>query len=326
MKRKRSSLSAIAAILAPILMTPAPVHANDTSAVLGAGGLELTTSEDIVMASEDLYLSPSEVRVRYAFVNESDDDITTTVAFPLPDIDQNFFGEMVSLPAPDEDNFVDFRVTVDGKTVQPKLEQKAFTDDGADVSATLVELGLPLNAQREGWEEKVRELPGAAWQKLVAQGLLDVETDDRNDRSADFSPTWVLRATFHWQQTFPAGETVNVHHRYKPIVGGVSVFEDEQQLNDYQAYCLDAHGKAGLRRLMKQTRISPLEVSYVPTTGSNWKGPIRDFHLTIDKEQPHAILSLCERGLKKMGPTTFELSRTNFTPKDDIRFVVFKGE
>jgi hypothetical protein len=115
------------AALIPLLLAALaaiPSRANDTAAVLGAGGLEMTTSEDIAMASEDLYLSRSEVRVRYAFRNESDRDITTTVAFPLPDIDQNDYSEIVFLPAQDRENFVDFRVSVDGRPVQPRLEQK----------------------------------------------------------------------------------------------------------------------------------------------------------------------------------------------------------
>jgi hypothetical protein len=178
-------------------------------------------------------------------------------------------------------------------------------------------------------------LPDRVWRQLVGQGL--IQTDEPADRSADFTADWTLRATFHWEQTFAAGKTVTVEHRYKPIVGGVSTFADEGQFDDYKAYCLDEQGKAGVRRLLKQARaaakadpqkpsgISPVEVSYVLTTGANWKGPIGDFRLTIDKEKPHAVLSLCMDGLTKTGPTTFQMRRTDFTPKDDIRFVVFEG-
>jgi hypothetical protein len=326
------------AALIPLLLAALaaiPSRANDTAAVLGAGGLEMTTSEDIAMASEDLYLSRSEVRVRYAFRNESDRDITTTVAFPLPDIDQNDYSEIVFLPAQDRENFVDFRVSVDGRPVQPRLEQKAVDGKGRDVTAVIAKAGLPLNAKLPGWEDKVRALPDRVWRQLVGQGL--IQTDEPADRSADFTADWTLRATFHWEQTFAAGKTVTVEHRYKPIVGGVSTFADEGQFDDYKAYCLDEQGKAGVRRLLKQARaaakadpqkpsgISPVEVSYVLTTGANWKGPIGDFRLTIDKEKPHAVLSLCMDGLTKTGPTTFQMRRTDFTPKDDIRFVVFEG-
>ncbi|WP_273795159.1 DUF4424 domain-containing protein [Brucella intermedia] len=325
----------VSVLIAPVFaLATIPAQANDTAAVLGAGGLQLTTSKDIVMASEDLYLSRGQVRVRYEFRNQSDHDITTTVAFPLPDIDQNAY-DIVFLPAENQENFVDFHVRVDGQPVQPKLEQKAVTEDGADVTAALAKAGLPINAKLPGWEDKARALPDAAWEQLIKQGLIDA--DDPTKRSDEFNPTWKLRATYYWEQVFPAGRSIIVDHRYKPIVGGVSSFEDESQFNDYKAYCLDDEEKAGVRRLLKQaqvveqadppksTRISPIEVSYILKTGANWKGPIRNFHLTIDKEKPHAVLSSCIDGLKKAGPTTFEVQRTNFTPKVDIRFVVFDG-
>lgn len=328
--------TAAGALIVSLLLAPGLVRANDTAAVLGAGGLELTTSEDIVMANEDLYLSKKQVRVRYAFRNESDRDITTTVAFPLPEIDQSDHSEMVFLPAEDQGNFVDFQVTVDGRPIQPTLEEKAISDEGADVTAAIVNAGLPVNTRLPGWKEKAQALPDAAWQQLVKQGLIETEGPDR--QSDDFTPSWTLRATFHWQQTFPAGKTITAEHRYVPISGGVSIFADESQFGDYeQRYCLDSAGKAGVRQLLKQAQtaaltdpqepsgISPVEIGYILTTGANWKGPIETFHLTIDKEQPRAILSLCMDGLEKTGPTTFELQRNDFTPEKDIRFVVFEG-
>ncbi|WP_272481014.1 DUF4424 family protein [Agrobacterium tumefaciens] len=48
-----------------------------------------------------------------------------------------------------------------------------------------------------------------------------------------------------------------------------------------------------------------------------------EFHLTIDKEKPHAILSLCMSGLNKTGPTTFDIRRKDLTPAEHI---VFKGQ
>ena len=61
--------------------------ADDSSATLGAGGLELTKAADIRMAAEDLYLSPNAVKLRYEFTNDGPKDVDTVVAFPLPDID-----------------------------------------------------------------------------------------------------------------------------------------------------------------------------------------------------------------------------------------------
>src|SRR6185503_11025056 len=68
--------------------------ANDSSAQLAGGGLILTKNADVRMASEDLYISPYEVRVRYEFVNDSNRDIETTVAFPMPKADMYELSEV----------------------------------------------------------------------------------------------------------------------------------------------------------------------------------------------------------------------------------------
>ncbi len=305
-----------------LLAISSPAAANDSSAVLGAGGLELVRSSDIVMASEDLFLSPNSVRVRYSFRNESEHDVTTTVAFPLPDISQND-RFIIFLPAPDRANFVDFQVVVDGKAIQPDLDEKAVAEDGTDVTAALARAGVPLNARAAGWKAKVTAVPQDARQPLMSRGLLEAD-------ETEYYANWTLRVAFHWRQTFPARSTVTIEHQYKPIVGGASRVIDTNDFEAYKNYCLDESGKIGVRRLLKQEQanpqkpgISPLELSYVLTTGANWKGPIENFHLTIDKERPNAILSSCMEGLGKTGPTTFELRQANFTPKENIRLIVF---
>ena len=59
--------------------------ANDYEAAIGIGGLVLKKSESIEMLSEDLFISETLVKVRYEFLNNSHNEITTVVAFPLPE-------------------------------------------------------------------------------------------------------------------------------------------------------------------------------------------------------------------------------------------------
>ncbi|MGQ3675286.1 DUF4424 domain-containing protein [Xanthobacter sp. TB0139] len=319
-------------LLAALLVAPLHARANDSSAVLGAGGLELTTSSDIVMEKEDLYLSPEKVQVTYLFRNESDRNITTRVAFPLPLIDQSAFTN-VSLPVPGDENFVDFHIRVNGQEIHPHLELRAFTQDGRDVTAQLTASGVPLNSYLPDFEERLRAVPDRIWRNLAAEGLLDTGAGDFLRRTDDVSPNWNLQAVFYWEQTFPAGQIIQVEHSYRPIVGTSLMLKGDHRMEEFSAYCLDAQGRAGLEQLLRRRQNNPdpdaprelpvREVAYVLTTGANWKGPIGAFHLTIDKGAPGAILSLCMDGLTKTGPTTFELSRENFIPKKDIRFVIF---
>lgn len=49
-----------------LLVSTLPALSNDTSAVLTIGGLEFVTNADIVMASEELFITVDEIRVVYA--------------------------------------------------------------------------------------------------------------------------------------------------------------------------------------------------------------------------------------------------------------------
>jgi hypothetical protein len=123
------------------LLQPAPAPANSSSATLAAGGLQLSRSPDISMESEDLHISRTQVRVAYRFRNTSGRDISTLVAFPMPDLmqgeDRNY-----DLEGRDPVNFMDFQVTVDGRRVEPSVELRA-TRFGVDVTAVLRRHGIP---------------------------------------------------------------------------------------------------------------------------------------------------------------------------------------
>lgn len=334
---------------AALLSAATPALGNDTTATLGAGGRELIVSEDIVMEKEELYLSTKEVRVSYVFRNASTTDIQARVAFPMPDVP---FGPVdnVVLPKPGADNFVDFTVTSDGTPITPELDLRAISapvDDagsrpafrpGADMTEAVRRAGLPINAGLESWLPTLSAMSESRRKALVGEGLL---YDDDGDGSPDgLTPQWLMRGTYHWLQAFPASKTVKLEHHYRPV-SGTSFFagdaSDMETISETfgRAYCLDQNGKAGVRRLLDRLRKEPAagrnatyvfatETDYVLRTGANWKGPIGSFRMTIDKLYADAILSTCADGIVKTGPTTFTVERANFTPKQDVRFVVFR--
>src|SRR5688572_16534740 len=65
-----SAMNRFAAALLLSAFAALPAAANDTMATLGTGGLTFINSENVKMLKEDLYVSPSEVRVRYEFRND----------------------------------------------------------------------------------------------------------------------------------------------------------------------------------------------------------------------------------------------------------------
>ena len=124
-------------LLLPLLNSPA-ILADDGAASISAGGLIVMKREErIAMAKEVLFISVRKVTVDYDFRNDSDTDITTEVAFPIPPYslteDQN----------PSLEGFEDFKLWVEGKPTHFQIEAKAILH-GRDYSAVLRSSALTL--------------------------------------------------------------------------------------------------------------------------------------------------------------------------------------
>jgi len=327
--RTRFLLSILASLLSLL-----EASANDSTAALGAGGLTLTTSADIRMASEDLFISAEAVRVRYSFLNESGKPITTRVAFPLPVADLDALGEGdVGWPTDNEANIIAFNVSVGGKPVKPQLEEKAFLKD-KDVSDVLRRLKVPFGYRPYAVGQAIAKLPAAARKELIARGLAE--------QSGDWvRPLWTVKSTFHWMQTFPALEPIEVEHEYKPVVGGTLIsahgyFENPALYRDdpyFKRACIDDPTNAAIvSRLRKQQRrqgdgavLLARFVEYVLTTGKNWKGSIGRFRLTVDKGKRDNIVSFCMDGVRKAGATTFRVDKVNYKPERDLLVLIVEA-
>ncbi len=325
------------AILCGLIFTSSPVTADDSSAVLGMGGLVLTKSANIRMAREDLRISPNSVKVRYEFVNDSGKDVDTIVAFPLPDIDlYEFSGSPLGTVKEATPNFVGFELTVDERRVRTTAEEKAVYK-GKDVTAAVRAAGLPINMAGTDLYKRLPKLSLDARRPLVRADLLEIDGPKGEDINGDdFHPKWTAQTKFWWRQRFPAGKTVVVEHTYQPVTGQ-SFFSDMElsssESGSYYAktYCFDEPTKTALRTRFAARRrghpdnplLNTYTTDFILTTANNWKGPIGLFHLTLDKLKPDNVLSLCwADGLKKTGETTFEWRRENFAPKRDVRMVV----
>lgn len=324
-------LMAVAALLAAV-----PGRANDSSGFQGTSGIELTTSDSIRMMSEDLRIGLDEIRVAYVFRNVGDRPVETMVVFPLPDLDLSLglTAPNWSFPA-DADDFLNFRLWIDGKPVKPKLERRAF-HQGREVTREVEAAGALALAPWKlgGYDAQVEALPRGALDGLRRSGLI-AEGEDEN------TPQWTLRTRYYWTQTFPPGVDVAVRHVYKPFVGQallgpvtevdgrgvVGRYVGEEKAGG-DRYCLDDSTRKALAAVEKRSPADSMpftaaEIEYILTTARNWRGPIGRFHLTLDKGAADNILSLCWTGLKKTGPTTFESTRTDFVPDQDIRMLVF---
>lgn len=325
----------LAAVLAALLASPA--LANDSTAELAAGGLVLTKTTAIEMRSEDLFISEQAVRVRYVFVNTSAAPVTTRVAFPMPEIGGEDFGfHDTAIPNRDDPaNILDFSTTVDGRPVVMAVEQRAFAR-GVDQTAWLKAHGVPLALQLDGVIARLDALPKAAQDEAVALGLaVPDEYDAGRGWETHLNPAWILRTTFHWEQTFPAGAEVVVEHRYRPAVGGTvgtmigspGYTADAEGAAQRTRYCMDAPFLAAVAKARGSLDYAPFTetwIAYILRTGGNWARPIGDFRLVIDKGAPENLVSFCASGVKKIGPTLFEVRKTNWRPDRDLSILILK--
>ena len=312
-----------AAVLFCLALLPIPGLANDSTAILRAGDLQLTFNPDIAMLAEELTISAREISVSYRFRNASRRDIETLVAFPLPVIQ---VGEdtQYDVPQADAENFLDFRLLVDGQPVMPKLELRAHRF-GVDQTKLLAELGLPLLPFGDLYA-RLEKLGKGAKQRLEHAGLADWHTSFGAGNTPLPNPHWRVRAAFYWQQRFPAGETVAISHRYRPVAG-MSFFGEHVLSNAglQRDYCMDDAFLRAARGLIERGEQAMVrELHYVLTTANNWRGTIGEFRLVIDKGKPRNLVSLCRDGIKKTGPTTFEYRSKEFVPQNDLKVLIIE--
>lgn len=252
--------------------------ANDGFAGITATGLEFGKTDKIAMQSEDLYIGMHEIRVAYVFKNTSAEDVTGTVAFPMPPfaVSTFLFTPTQFKPADlDAENPMDFTATVDGKKVAVKTERRAYlvsydvpegtTDDGPvnppaskeydepgeDVTDLLTGLGIPLAFDAETVMKVLDTLPADKIAELKKRGLLDKDETGENGPEMRWIIGWSIGIRHYWEQTFPAGAEIRIEHAYKSFPnGGLFYWYDwtkptpdwdtDPNADDRKKYCIDA--------------------------------------------------------------------------------------
>ena len=319
----------IGAVMASCALLSGLALADDSEARLDIGGLTFTHTNQIEMQSEDLYLSVDQVRIRYRFYNRTNHDISSLVAFPLPDISPDYFFEPVAIPATGDPNFVNFQTKVDGQPVAMAVDQRARLH-GRDITARLRESGLPLSPIDPKFDEATKHLSPAQLAALVREGLLEDVNGDPNE-GPQYRGLWSLSTAFHRTQVFPANATITVEQSYTPIAGGsvmsLLLIDDIARTNPdrrrlVRDYCIDdafeQAARQAAQRIGGAQYVGERTLGYVLTTGGHWAGPIGRFHLTIDKGAPENLVSLCASDIQRTGAATFELTRTNWRPRSNL--------
>jgi len=330
-----------------------PALANDGFGGLTTGGLEFLSSP-ARMVSEDLYLSLDKIKVSYVFRHDGDEDLEGEVIFPLPPIGLSGIQESDFAIPPeklDSENIVGFTATVDGKKVAVTTDRVAIIEPeapeegaaptptpdpaagyqtpGTDITAVLQKYKIPLSLDYDKVTAALKAAPQAGRDELAKIGAVEVI-------EGDAYPMWAIIERYHWTQTFPHGKDVKISHEYDAAVpGGIFMWREpvgedgEYARSLAKEYCIDEGTQSAIKKALRQDEGdktywvgSAYYLDYVLKTANTWNGPIGKFKLTIDKGAPGNVVSLCADGIKKTGPTTFVLEKTDFTPKEDLHILV----
>ena len=122
-----------------------------------------------------------------------------------------------------------------------------------------------------------------------------------------------------------------MHHEYTPVAGR-SLFGEFGFTDELKRWCVDASTEKALHAAIAKRPVlsgwtkvlERKEVEYVLKTGANWAGPIRSFELTIVKEHPGQLVSLCMDGLKRISDREFRITKVNFMPREDLAVAFFE--
>lgn len=330
-----------------------PNRANDSAGSVGSGGIQFHKTEGIVMEKEDLFITSERIHVSYVFKNVTNKDITVDLFFPLPiqteisgqtTWDEEILNEMKQherghIP------FENFSVVVDGQKVLFKTEIRAlqqgkdvtnlFHENNFSLSPVLAKCDYPMDAK----ENEACEVRMKKYKKL---GLL--------------SPTgtvlWQKQVHYHWSQTFPKGKEVKIEHSYRPARGSFFLVPDptrsfvevllEQSLTrgkllaqfcPWQSTDIKGNFVPWLIHEFQKTPkpIKPgdacvvmfYDIDYILTTGANWKGPIRDFTLTIEYPKEGTIASCWPffHEMKAVGNNQLQFHQKDFKPEQDVKIL-----
>jgi hypothetical protein len=323
--------SAIALVVTAL--TSIPALANESSTELSTGGLIFVRNENLEMLSEDLAISPNEVKIRYRLFNKSDRDVTVLTAFPMPDIHIEGADDSLSVPTADSVNLLAFATAANGKPVSAAVEQRVIAA-GLDRTQFLRGLGIPLAPHLASTQEALDRLPPDKWEVLRRLGLAEIEDDDTGGgMKKHLAARWALQTTFFWEQTFAAKAETVIEHRYKPSVGrtgqtllGAPNEAKEPWYEEYKdKYCFSYEFLAAVERARKAANskfgapFSERRIDYLHKTWVNGLGsPIKEFRLTVDKGAADNLVSFCGEEARKISETQLEVTKSDYTPDGNL--------
>jgi hypothetical protein len=309
--------------------------ANDSAASVGVGGIQLKREARISMEKERLTIGQEKVTVEYEFLNDTDEDITTEIAFPVSPYNKNFLDS--SFPK--------------GRETKYQADVKAMVK-GVDYGGLLRKLGVDVASLGHFDFSKDRDDPYSPDVERLSQSQRDELKRLGLIRSDNGLMGWTVVKTYHWPQTFQAHKILHIRHEYAPIMGfeelwpvAVVPVPPQESTPEFAATIRDSCIDGGLLKSLTAAAGKEKKeeagftaytwVDYILTTANTWKMPIKDFELIVERPRPQSgifkagpwFVSFCWDGpVKRLDADHFVARSINFVPKRELHVAFFGVE
>lgn len=315
----------LAAFGCAAMLASVPAAAEDTGRGIGyaAAGPVFHLPAGISVAQLEVHVSFYSVRLTYVFKSRRHQ--TVHFRFALPDMPVDAGEDMAALDKNSEAaglaadtqpaNYMGLSVRVDGKPVVLGGQGRALLN-GKDVTRQLLDAGVPLLSGPDGsaW----RHLTPDVRTKLEAGGLMNLDT-----------AAWTYQADFEWDQPFEPGETrvevsyatlakywsdITIDHFPEIAPGGSAT----------RAYCIDDTLRRAFFR--KPFSYDIYTVTHLAASSDGWRGPVGRYRLVVDKGAATNLVAFCPLAARKISPTAFEWTATNFTQGSQTGVLFFMDQ
>lgn len=309
---------------AALLMQPVPGFAEDGGHGMGnaAAGPVFTLPAGVSVERQEVHISIHSVRLTYVFKSSAHRNVHFSFSLPEmwvdanPDIaalDEN--SEAAGLDADTRPaNYLDLSVSVNGRKLALAGHGRARLE-GKDVTRQLLDAGVPLLTGPDG-DPAWRRLPPETQATLAAGGLMSEDT-----------ALWTYQADFEWDAALAPGET-RVEVGYAPLArywSDINLDDFPEMATDgsaTRAYCIDV---AVRRAFLSRHQYELYTVTHLAAPAGHWRGPVGHYRLVIDKGATTNLVAFCPLSARKVSPTTFEWTATNFTQDSPTGVLFFVG-
>jgi hypothetical protein len=335
------------AALAAAFLFPAGSSAQEATQV-PAGGIISLQRAPLSIAKELISISPDHVSAEYTFRNDTPAEITSTMAFLVPNYTLNFQRDELR-----RQGFSDAEFQIDGQVTSFAVEIHALLH-GQDVTAPLVQAGIDIASfghYAQGSPD-MRHLSHKQFRDLVDRGLYALSTKTDSNPT----PKWTVSKRYVHDQTFSPGLPVKMEISYTPTAGVIdSIFAQPQGSrpqgsDDPTPPALDTIGpdteqelrsictNPALEDILKKWMTSPqrnVGLSYVDfflTGNLAWKTPVQDFTLEINIPAAapggQNVPTFCWDGgpIQQTSGTLWTARASNYVPSRDLRIGWFMME